>query len=192
MLSPLRFRIGEFWRLHSRGVLYLKHMIIVSCQPLIADRVQATIMSCKHDNHFSTDTLFIAFIIARHCLICNSSISERTSIASDNSSEFSSFFPYIMKSTDTPSTIARLSNVCVLKSPPFQSQIMPVCLYPLYELTHPVIIPFPFSCQQFVILSHSPFAYLCFTAHKSSLPPLETNKSDYPYSTKRRTRKPVS
>ena len=81
MLSPLRFRIGEFWRLHSRGVLYLKHMIIVSCQPLIADRVQATFMSCKHDNYFSTDTLFIAFIIARHCLICNSSISERTSIA---------------------------------------------------------------------------------------------------------------
>lgn len=77
----------------SNSVLYLKHMIIVSCQSLIADRVQATIMSCKHDNHFSTDTLFIAFIIARHCLICNSSISERTSIASDNSSDFSSFFP---------------------------------------------------------------------------------------------------
>ena len=107
LLSPLRFRIGEFWRLHSRGVLYLKHKYIVICHTLIADRVQATIMSCKHDNHFSTDTLFIAFIIARHCLICNSSISERTSIASDNSSDFSSFFPYIMKSTDTPSTIAR-------------------------------------------------------------------------------------
>lgn len=119
LLSPLRFRIGEFWRLHSRGVLYLKHMFILVSYCFIADRVQATIMSCKHDNHFPTDTLFIAFIIARHCLICNSSISERTSIASDNSSEFSSFFPYIMKSTDTPSTIARLSNVCVLKSPPF-------------------------------------------------------------------------
>lgn len=142
-------------------------------------------MSCKHDNHFPTDTLFIAFIIARHCLICNSSISERTSIASDNSSEFSSFFPYIMKSTDTPSTIARLSNVCVLKSPPFQSQILLVCLYLLYELTHPVIILSPFYCQQFVILSHNPFSCLCFTAYKSSLPPLETNKSDYLYSTKK-------
>ena len=60
-------------------------------------------MSCKHDNYFSIDTLFIAFIIAKHCLSCNSSI---------------------------PCSKA-------------------------------------FSC-------------LCFTAHKSSLPPLETNKSDYP------------
>ena len=26
--NPLRFRIGEFWRLHSRGVLFLSTFIL--------------------------------------------------------------------------------------------------------------------------------------------------------------------